>query len=257
MASSLRDQPFFHHLDGNANRGAAGALAVARLQHVQAAVLDGELEVLHVAIVLFQTRGDFAQLVVDVGLDLLELGDVHRRANAGDHVFALRVHQELAVKLFHAGRGIAREADAGAAGLAQVAEDHGLHVDRGAQHVVDVVDAAIVSWRDRSARSGTRHRAPSPAARAGPAETRAWCASARPSCTRRSLPAAPWRRDRCRAWPSSASSCRRRLLQRRAWECRAPRCRTSESGGDRSRRRSADCCCAWPGLRPTCRSGRG
>ena len=41
-------------------------------------------------------------------------------------------------------RGIAGEADAGAAGLAQVAEDHGLHVDRGAQHVVDVVDAAIV-----------------------------------------------------------------------------------------------------------------
>ena len=40
-------------------------------------------------------------------------------------------------------RGIAGEAHAGAAGLAQVAEDHGLHVDRGAQHVVDVVDAAI------------------------------------------------------------------------------------------------------------------
>ena len=64
----LRDQAFFHHLDGDANRGAPGALAVARLQHVQAAVLDGELEVLHVAIVLFQPRGDLAQLVVDVGL---------------------------------------------------------------------------------------------------------------------------------------------------------------------------------------------
>ena len=139
----LRDQPFLHHLDGDANRGATGALAVARLQHVQAAVLDGELEVLHVAIVFFQPRGDFAQLVVDVGLDLLQFGDVYRGANAGDHVFALRVHQELAVELLHAGRGIAGEAHAGAAGLAQVAEDHGLHVDGGAQHVVNVVDAAI------------------------------------------------------------------------------------------------------------------
>ena len=60
-----------------------------------------------------------------------------------DHVFALRVHQELAVKLLHAGRRIAGKAHAGAAGFAQVAEDHGLHVDGGAQHVVNVVDAAI------------------------------------------------------------------------------------------------------------------
>ena len=62
----LGDQSFFDHLDGDANGGAPGTLAVARLQHVQAAVLDGELEVLHVAIVLFQARGDFAQLVVDL-----------------------------------------------------------------------------------------------------------------------------------------------------------------------------------------------
>ena len=78
----LRDQAFFHHLDRDAYRGAAGALAVARLQHVQATVLDGELEVLHVAIVLLEPRGDFAQLLVDLGHDLFELGDVHRCANA-------------------------------------------------------------------------------------------------------------------------------------------------------------------------------
>ncbi len=140
----LADQPFFHHLDGNTNRGAAGALAVARLQHVQTAVLDGELEVLHVAVVLLQPGGDFAKLVVDLGLHLLQLGDRHRRADASDHIFALRIHQELAVELFHARGRIAREANACAAGLAQVAEDHGLHVDRSAQHVVDVIHAAIV-----------------------------------------------------------------------------------------------------------------
>ena len=178
-------RPFFHHLDGDADRGTPGALTVARLQHVQAAVLDGELEVLHVAIVLFQPRGDLAKLVVGLRLDLLELGDVHRGADAGDDIFALRVHQELAVKLFHAGGGIAGEADAGAAGLAQVAEDHGLHVDGGAEHVVDVVDAAIVLGAIVQPATGTRHRAPSPAGRAGPAGSRAWCASSRPSCIRR------------------------------------------------------------------------
>ena len=70
--------------------------------------------------------------------------DGDRSANAGDHVFALRVHQELAVEFLGAGRGIASKAYAGAAGIAEIAEDHGLHVDRGAQHVVNVVDAAIV-----------------------------------------------------------------------------------------------------------------
>ena len=65
------------------------------------------------------------------------------RADAGDHVFALRVHEELAVELFHAGGGVAGESDAGAAGVAEIAEHHGLHVDGGAEHVIDVVDAAI------------------------------------------------------------------------------------------------------------------
>ena len=42
-----------------------------------------------------------------------------------------------------AGGGIAREADAGAGVLAQVAEDHALHVNRCAEPVVDVIDAPI------------------------------------------------------------------------------------------------------------------
>ena len=84
-----------------------------------------------------------AQLLVDLGHGPLEFADGQRRADAGDDVFALRVHQVLAEEDVLAGGGIAREADAGAGVLAQVAEDHGLHVDRCAQPVVDVVDAAI------------------------------------------------------------------------------------------------------------------
>ena len=66
-----------------------------------------------------------------------------RGADAGDHVLALRVHQVFAEEDLFAGRGIAGKADAGAGVLAHVAEDHALHVDRGAEPVVDVVDAAI------------------------------------------------------------------------------------------------------------------
>ena len=139
----LRDELFLDHVDGHANGGQAGALAVAGLQHIELAILDGELEVLHIAIVLFHLAGDVAQLLVAVGHHALEFADGQRRADAGDHIFALRVHQVLAEEDLLAGGGIAREADAGAGGFAQVAEDHGLHVDRCAQPVIDAIDAAI------------------------------------------------------------------------------------------------------------------
>ena len=92
---------------------------------------------------LFQARGDFAQLVVRRRHDLFQFQDRHRRPHSRDHIFALRIQQELAVKLLVAGRRIARKTHAGGAGVAQIAEDHRLHVHRRAQHVIDSVDAAI------------------------------------------------------------------------------------------------------------------
>ena len=137
-------RPSLDHLDGDANRGGAGALAVAGLQHVERAVLDGELEILDVAVVIFQRGGDFLELVVDRGVPLLEVGDGVRRADAGDHVFALGVFEELAVEGLFAGGGIAGEADAGGGSFAEVAEDHGLDVDGGAEIVGDLVHLAVV-----------------------------------------------------------------------------------------------------------------
>src|SRR6185312_16343068 len=140
----LGDQALFHHLNADADCSAASTLAVAGLQHVQLAVLDGELEILHVAVVLFQARSDVAELVVHMRHDFVQFRDVHRSADAGDNVLALRVHQKLAVKFFFAGGGIACEAYAGAAGVAEVSVNHGLHVDGSAEHVVNVVDSAVV-----------------------------------------------------------------------------------------------------------------
>ena len=70
--------------------------------------------------------------LVGAGVDAGGLGDVLRRADAGDDVLALRIDQELAVERLLAGRGIAGEGDAGGRGLAHIAEHHGLHVDGGA-----------------------------------------------------------------------------------------------------------------------------
>ena len=71
------------------------------------------------------------------------LGQRLRRADAGHHVLALGVDQELAVDLARAGRRVAGEGDAGGRGVAQVAEHHGLHVDGGAPAVGDAVQAAV------------------------------------------------------------------------------------------------------------------
>ena len=85
--------------------------------------------------------------LVGAGLLARDLRDLLRRADAGDHVLALRVDQELAVEPLLAGRRIAREGDAGRRRVAHVAEHHGLHVDRGAPAFRNVVQAAI---RDRA-----------------------------------------------------------------------------------------------------------
>ena len=66
-----------------------------------------------------------------------------RRANTRDDVLSLRVRKELAVETRLAGRGIARESDAGAGLVALVAEDHLHDVDRRAELVRNVIRAAV------------------------------------------------------------------------------------------------------------------
>ena len=137
------DQALVGHVDRDADGGQPGALAVARLQHEEAAALDRELEVLHVAHLALERLAHLHELLVDLGPDLFELDRRSRRADAGDHVLALGIDQELAVEVVLAGGRVAREAHAGARLVAVVAEDHGLHVDRRAPGVGDVVQLAV------------------------------------------------------------------------------------------------------------------
>ncbi len=149
------DQLLVGELDRDAERSLCSALAVPRLQHPELALLDGELHVLHVAVVLLQhavnanellERGRhcvFHRRLVGAGLLPRDLGDLLRRADAGDDVLALGVDQEFAIQPLLAGRRIAREGDARRRGVAHVAEHHGLHVDRGAPAFRNGVQPAI------------------------------------------------------------------------------------------------------------------
>ena len=149
------DQALLRHLDGNAQRGLGRTLTAARLQHPEFAALDGKLHVLHVAVVCFELLRCFDELpehfrhdrlhrrFVGFCRDARRFRYVLRRADTGDDVLTLRVHQKLAVKLLVAGRGIAREGNASRRGLAHIAEDHRLHIHRCAPALGNVVQAAI------------------------------------------------------------------------------------------------------------------
>ena len=139
----LGDHALVDQIAGDFDRRGRGALAVACLEHIELLILDGELHILHVAVMPFQSLADLLELRVDFGEYLRHLRDGHRRADACDDVFALRVDQEFAHQALLAGRGVPRERDARAGRIAQVAERHHLHVDRGAPAVGDVVIHAV------------------------------------------------------------------------------------------------------------------
>ena len=117
----------------------SGTLAVTGLQHIELLVLNGELHVLHVAIVIFQRLANAEELLVNFRQHFLHLRDRHRGAHAGDNVFALCVHQEFAHETLFAGGGVTGERNAGAGGVAHVAERHHLDVDGSTPGVGDVM----------------------------------------------------------------------------------------------------------------------
>ena len=139
----LRDQAFLHHVHGDLDRGVGGALAGAGLEHEQRAFLHRELEVLHVAVMFLQLRGDVPELLVHLGHLFFEIDDRMGRPDAGHHVLALGVRQVLAVELLGARRGVPGEADARCRGVAHVAEHHGLDVHGRAEVARDVVQPAV------------------------------------------------------------------------------------------------------------------
>ena len=141
----LVDQPVRLHLDRHAQRGGRGALADARLQDEQAALLDRELDVAHVAVVVLEQLHHAEQLLVALGEVVAHRVERLGDADAGDDVFALRVGEEVAVRRVLARRRVARERDAGAGVVALVAEHHRLHVDRGAEIVGDALEPPVVA----------------------------------------------------------------------------------------------------------------
>jgi hypothetical protein len=128
-----------------AMRTAAAAVRLpARLEQVQLASLDGELDVLHLVIVPLELVLRVEQFAIRLRQSLRHLVDVERCADARDHVFTLGVDEEFTVELALASARIAREGDAGAGIITEVAEHHADDVDRGAEVVGDIRVTTVV-----------------------------------------------------------------------------------------------------------------
>ena len=150
-----RDQPFLGHFHGHAKRCRAGPLAVAGLQHIELVLLNGELDVLHVAVMGLELRAHRVELGEHLGHRLFHRrlalagglarrpGQRQRGADAGNDILALGVDQILAIEAVLTSRGIAGEGDTGGAILAHIAEHHRLDVHRRAPGGGDVVQTAI------------------------------------------------------------------------------------------------------------------
>ncbi len=149
----LRDEPLADHVDRDLDRGEAGALARARLEDPETAVLYRKLEILHVRVMDFERPAHLLELGVDRGHLLLEGKEVARpflaaidglrRPDAGDDVLSLRLHEVFPVEDVLARGRISGEGDAGARIPAEVSEHHRLDVDRRPPVVRDAVEATV------------------------------------------------------------------------------------------------------------------
>ena len=108
------DQALVDHVGRDPQRRAGRPLAAARLEDVEPLLLDGELDVLHLAVVLLEALKRVDQLGVRLRQHRGHVRDRLGRADACDDVLPLRVSEELAVHARLARRRVAREADAGA-----------------------------------------------------------------------------------------------------------------------------------------------
>ena len=140
---TLGDDALVDQVAGDLQSSLGGTLAVTGLQHEELAILDGELHILHVAVVSFEAAGDLDELVVDLGHFLMQLADGGGSTDAGDDVLALSIDQVLAHQLLLAGGGVTGESNAGAGTHAGVTERHLLNVDSSAPLVGDLVHLTI------------------------------------------------------------------------------------------------------------------
>ena len=86
------DQSLLNHLHRDFDFRLCGTFSIPGLEHPKRSSFDGELHVLHVAVMHFQFAGNFPKLVIDFRKPDFQFTDGLSHTDSRDHVFTLGVH---------------------------------------------------------------------------------------------------------------------------------------------------------------------
>ena len=100
------------------------SLTISGLEHIELAVLNGELHILHISVVVLESCAYVLELCESLGELVSHLSDRHRSTNACNNVLALCVCKELTHELLLACSGVTSEGNACTAIVAHVTECH-------------------------------------------------------------------------------------------------------------------------------------
>ena len=103
-----------HQIDQHAKSRLRRPLRRPRLQKIERAVLNGELDILHVAEMALQARGPLFKRGGSLRQALLEILRMAQDPAPGNDVLALRVEEKIDVKALGSRRRVAREGNASA-----------------------------------------------------------------------------------------------------------------------------------------------
>ena len=125
----LIDHALVNEVASDFESSLSGSLTVSGLKHIELALFNGELHILHVTVMIFKSSANFLEVCKCLGELLSHLCDRHGSTNTGNNVLALCVCEELTHKAFFACCGVTSERNACAAVIAHVAESHHLNVN--------------------------------------------------------------------------------------------------------------------------------
>ena len=141
----LGDKAFLLHLDCDVQSCSSSTLTNTGLKHPKLTLFNGELDVAHIAEMVFEDGEYLFELTTSLfkARSFLELCNGAGITNTGNNVFALCVNKVVAVEFLFAICRVTRKSNARSGGVALVAENHGLNVYGSTQIIGDLILLAV------------------------------------------------------------------------------------------------------------------
>ncbi|OQB88019.1 MAG: hypothetical protein BWX85_00116 [Chloroflexi bacterium ADurb.Bin120] len=91
------NQTFIDHVHSDLDGCFRSTLARSSLQHPQLAFFDGELNILHIMIMILKVEGNLLKLTVDIGHFISQLADRFGVANTSHNILTLGIQKEITI----------------------------------------------------------------------------------------------------------------------------------------------------------------